>query len=62
MAARMYVIILRNGFEFVSEGYDTLELIFLHFAQNIGADFEYLLGSKVLITLYSPQQVANKRN
>lgn len=28
MADRMYVIILRNGFEFVSEGYDTLEPIF----------------------------------
>lgn len=46
MAARMCVIILRNGFEFVSEGYDTLRFIFLHFARMIGA-LEYFKGCRI---------------
>lgn len=46
MAARMCVIILRNGFEFVSKDFDTLRFIFLHSARTIRA-LEYFINSMI---------------
>ena len=57
MATRMCVIILRNGFEFASDGYDTLGFIFLYFARTIGA-LEYIISR--LIFNYIPLIIFNR--